>query len=239
MNKSTIAIINDSEVTAGSLPNNIISINAWDINWDDLSLDENYIILGGHMGSYDDQKFTYLQEEKEWLKYAINSNAKILGICLGSQLIADAMGGAAFLSKNIEFGFKNLEFLIDDSLFDDFKNTKVFSWHRDTFNIPPEATLIAKTEYPQIYSIKNSLALQFHPEIKLDLFENWYDSDLSKEELANYDVHSELNYLKRQLSTTRKKRCITFITNGFRLRIENRLYIIKQSFISFKNIILI
>ena len=196
MNKSTIAIINDSEVTAGSLPNNIISINAWDINWDDLSLDDNYIILGGHMGSYDDQKFTYLQEEKEWLKYAINSNAKILGICLGSQLIADAMGGAAFLSKNIEFGFKNLEFLIDDSLFDDFKNTKVFSWHRDTFNIPPEATLIAKTEYPQIYSIKNSLALQFHPEIKLDLFENWYDSDLSKQELANYDVHSELNYLK-------------------------------------------
>ncbi len=196
MNKSTIAIINDSEVTAGSLPNNIISINAWDIDWNDLSLDDNYIILGGHMGSYDDQKFTYLQEEKEWLKYAINSNAKILGICLGSQLIADAMGGAAFLSKNIEFGFKNLEFLIDDSLFDDFKNTKVFSWHRDTFNIPPEATLIAKTEYPQIYSIKNSLALQFHPEIKLDLFENWYDSDLSKEELANYDVHSELHYLK-------------------------------------------
>ena len=196
MNKSTIAIINDSEVTAGSLPNTIISINAWDINWDDLSLDDSYIILGGHMGSYDDQKFTYLQEEKEWLKYAINSNAKILGICLGSQLIADAMGGAAFLSKNIEFGFKNLEFLIDDSLFDDFKNTKVFSWHRDTFNIPPDATLIAKTEYPQIYSIKNSLALQFHPEIKLDLFENWYDSDLSKKELANYDVHSELNYLK-------------------------------------------
>ena len=196
MNKSTIAIINDSEVTAGSLPNSIISINAWDINWDDLSLDDNYIILGGHMGSYDDQKFTYLQEEKEWLKYAINSDAKILGICLGSQLIADAMGGAAFLSTNIEFGFKNLEFLIDDSLFDDFKNTKVFSWHRDTFNIPPEATLIAKTEYPQIYSIKNSLALQFHPEIKLDLFENWYDSDLSKEELANYDVYSELNYLK-------------------------------------------
>ena len=196
MNNKTITIINDSEVTAGSLPDNIISINAWDINWDDLSLDDNFIILGGHMGAYDDQKFTYLQEEKQWLKYAINANSKILGICLGSQLIADAMGGSAFLSKNIEFGFKNLEFLIDDSLFEDFKNTKVFSWHRDTFNIPPEATLIAKTEYPQIFSIKNSLALQFHPEIKLDLFENWYDSDLSKEELANYDVHSELNYLK-------------------------------------------
>ena len=195
MNK-TIAIVNDPDVTLGTLPSSIITINAWEADWKKFNLNDNYIILGGHMGSYDDQKFTYLQKEKEWLKYAINSNAKILGICLGSQLIADAMGGAAFLSKNIEFGFKNLEFLINDSLFDDFKNTKVFSWHRDTFNIPPEATLIAKTEYPQIYSIKNSLALQFHPEIKLDLFENWYDSDLSKEELVNYDVHSELNYLK-------------------------------------------
>ena len=45
MNKSTIAIINDSEVTAGSLPNNIISINAWDINWDEaFSLIESIIL---------------------------------------------------------------------------------------------------------------------------------------------------------------------------------------------------
>ena len=194
MNK-TIAIINDSEVTTGSLPNDIISINAWEVNWDLLSFDDSYIVLGGHMGSYDDEKFSYLQSEKLWLKKAINENTKILGICLGSQLIADAMGGKAYLSEKIEFGFKNLDFLIEDTLFEDFKNTKVFSWHRDTFDIPPGATLVAKTEFPQIYIIKNTTALQFHPEIKADLFKIWYDSDLSKQELESYDVQSEVQYL--------------------------------------------
>ena len=194
MNK-TIAIINDSEVTTGSLPNDIISINAWEVNWDLLSFDDSYIVLGGHMGSYDDEKFSYLQAEKKWLKKAINEDTKILGICLGSQLIADAMGGKAYLSEKIEFGFKNLDFLIEDTLFEDFKNTKVFSWHRDTFDIPPGATLVAKTEFPQIYIIKNTIALQFHPEIKTDLFKIWYDSDLSKQELESYDVQSEVQYL--------------------------------------------
>ena len=194
MNK-TIAIINDSEVTTGSLPNDIISINAWEVNWDLLSFDDSYIVLGGHMGSYDDEKFSYLQAEKLWLKKAINEDTKILGICLGSQLIADAMGGKAYLSEKIEFGFKNLDFLIEDTLFEDFRNTKVFSWHRDTFDIPPGATLVAKTEFPQIYIIKNTTALQFHPEIKTDLFKVWYDSDLSKQELESYDVQSEVRYL--------------------------------------------
>jgi len=209
MIKKTIAIVNDSEVTTGSLPEDIISINAWEVDWDALSLDDTYIILGGHMGSYDDKKFPYLQKEKQWLKQAINSNTKILGICLGSQLIADAMGGKAYLSEQIEFGFKDLNFIEEDSLFDDFKNSKVFSWHRDTFEIPPGATLVAKTIFPQIYKIKNTTALQFHPEIKLDLFEAWYDSELSKQELEGYDVKSEVQYLKDN-SEQQEKSMINF-----------------------------
>ena len=209
MIKKTIAIVNDSEVTTGSLPEDIISIYAWEVDWDALSLDDTYIILGGHMGSYDDKKFPYLQKEKQWLKKAINSNTKILGICLGSQLIADAMGGKAYLSEQIEFGFKDLNFIVEDSLFDDFKNSKVFSWHRDTFEIPPGATLVAKTIFPQIYKIKNTTALQFHPEIKLDLFEAWYDSELSKQELEGYDVKSEVQYLKDN-SEQQEKSMINF-----------------------------
>jgi GMP synthase-like glutamine amidotransferase len=211
MIKKTLAIVNDSEVTTGSLPEDITSINAWEIDWDALSLDDTYIILGGHMGSYDDKKFPYLQKEKQWLKKAINSDTKILGICLGSQLIADAMGGKAYLSEQIEFGFKDLNFIEEDSLFEDFKNSKVFSWHRDTFEIPPGATLVAKTNFPQIYKIKNTIALQFHPEIKLNLFEAWYDSELSKQELEFHDVISEVQYLKDN-SEQQEKSMINFYT---------------------------
>jgi GMP synthase-like glutamine amidotransferase len=226
MSNRTLAIVNDSEVTTGSLPKDITSINAWEIDWDALSLDDTYIILGGHMGSYDDKKFPYLQKEKQWLKKAINSDTKILGICLGSQLIADAMGGKAYLSEQIEFGFKDLNFIEEDSLFEDFKNSKVFSWHRDTFEIPPGATLVAKTNFPQIYKIKNTIALQFHPEIKLNLFETWYDSELSKQELECYDVKSEVQYLKDN-SQQQEKSMINFYTKWMNINLYNVINIIR------------
>ena len=107
MNK-TIAIVNDPDVTLGTLPSSIITINAWEADWKKFNLNDNYIILGGHMGAYEDEKYEYLKKEKNWIKYAVECNTKILGICLGAQLIADSTGGEAFLSKEIEFGLKDL-----------------------------------------------------------------------------------------------------------------------------------
>ena len=52
--KETIAIVNDSDVTLGSLENNNIkSLNAWELNWEEMTNSHDYIILGGHMGAYD------------------------------------------------------------------------------------------------------------------------------------------------------------------------------------------
>jgi len=192
----TFAIVNDPKVTLGSLPSEIELLNAWDINWSDLAENEDYIVLGGHMGAYDENEFEYLVSEKKWLNKIVNSGTKVLGICLGSQLIADSLGGKAYLSKNIEFGFKNLNFVNNQNLFDPFKSIKVFTWHRDTFDTPPNAKLIAKTDFPQIFTYKNSISLQFHPEINLDLFESWYSSQQSKDELTSFDVESERTYLK-------------------------------------------
>ena len=194
--KKTIAIINDPKVTLGSLSDNKIEKKyAWEVNWNSLSEDDQYIILGGHMGAYNVDAYPYLIKEKEWLNKTISVGTKVLGICLGAQLIADAMGGKAFLSDDIEFGFKKLNFHNNSELFTEYTKSKVFLWHRDTFSIPPTAEIIASTEFPQIFKIHNSFALQFHPEVTKDLFDDWYDSEISKKELSTYDVGTELNHL--------------------------------------------
>ena len=194
--KETIAIVNDPEVTLGSLENNNIkSVNAWEIEWGSMSSSYDYIILGGHMGAYDTEKHQYLISEKKWLSRSVDNGTKILGICLGSQLVADALDGEAYLSDKIEFGFKKLNFFRNDETFTDFKNIEVFTWHRDTFKIPSKAELIANTEFPQIYKIKNTVCIQFHPEVTVELFDKWYDSEVSKKDLKNYDVENTRNKL--------------------------------------------
>ena len=69
MNKTeTIAMINDPEVTLGHLEKrNIITLNAWEINWKDLDPHSNYILLGGHMGAYQSREYSYLKSEKKWI----------------------------------------------------------------------------------------------------------------------------------------------------------------------------
>jgi len=194
--KETIAIVNDPEVTLGSLENNYIkSVNAWEIEWGSMSSSYDYIILGGHMGAYDTDKHQYLLSEKEWLSRSVDNGTKILGICLGSQLVADALDGEAYLSDKIEFGFKKLKFIRNYEIFSDFRNSEVFTWHRDTFKIPSKAELIANTEFPQIYKIKNTVCIQFHPEVTVELFDKWYDSEVSKKDLKNYDVENTRNKL--------------------------------------------
>ena len=204
--KETLAIVNDPDVTLGSLENNNIkSLNAWELNWEKMSTDYDYIILGGHMGAYDIDKYEYLLSENKWLSRSVDEGTKILGICLGSQLVAESLDGKAFLSDEIEFGFKKLNFVRKDELFSDFQDTEVFTWHRDTFNIPTKAKLIADTDFPQIYKIKNTVSIQFHPEVTVELFDKWYDSEASKKELIKYDVELTRNKLINYESSMKQK----------------------------------
>ncbi len=129
------------------------------------------IILGGPMNIYEHQKFPWLEAEKKFIRESISAGKLVLGICLGAQLIADCLG--ARVSKNTykEIGWHPIQWLPEiahSKFFHDLPHPQVpFHWHGDTFEIPPGALPIAKSEAckNQAFEFNRRVAgLQFHLE---------------------------------------------------------------------------
>jgi GMP synthase-like glutamine amidotransferase len=136
------------------------------------------LVLGGYMNADDDATFPWLKAEKEFINQAISAAKKVIGICLGSQLIASASGAKVFAAKEKEIGFFPIEFsdeALSDYYFAHFtKFYTVFHWHGDTFKIPDKARRIASTETTEnqgFYLDKNVLAFQFHLEMNEEVIE--------------------------------------------------------------------
>ncbi|MBN1119044.1 MAG: amidotransferase [Bacteroidales bacterium] len=131
------------------------------------------VIMGGPMSVYEEDKYLFLSEEKKFIKEAIEKNKVVLGICLGAQLIAEALGSKVYSGPNKEIGWFPVEF-INKSIFNTAAST-VFHWHGDTFDIPDEAIHLAGSEgTPNQAFIYNNkvLALQFHIEVKQENIRN-------------------------------------------------------------------
>lgn len=133
------------------------------------------IVMGGPMGVYDDLKFPWLKKEKDFIRESIESGKVILGICLGAQLIADALGARVFKNKYREIGWFPIVRKIDandSDLAGVFPGTlEVFHWHGDTFEIPRGAELLASSEAcrNQGFVIDNRVVgLQFHLETTVE-----------------------------------------------------------------------
>lgn len=160
--------------------------------------DENYsmpvlseidalIVLGGYMNVNDEETFHWLVEEKQFIKQAIETEKKVIGICLGSQLITSALGKNVYKNTIKEIGFFPITFADDalkHSLFNHFTNPyTVFHWHGDTFDLPDNAKLIASTMgcKNQAYLIGNNvLGLQFHLEMNEILIEDMLANDANE-----------------------------------------------------------
>jgi len=134
----------------------------------------HYIFLGGPMSVNDQQEFPFLKQEKDLIKKAIKEKKKILGICLGAQLIA-ASGGAMVYRYIQETGWQTIDRLPaakDESVFSKFPNNfLVFQLHGETFNIPFGGRLLCsgKIVKNQAFSYKTALGLQFHLELTQDI----------------------------------------------------------------------
>ncbi|GAB3116370.1 glutamine amidotransferase [Novispirillum itersonii] len=136
------------------------------------------IVLGGPVGVGDTAAYPVLAEEIALLRTRIQAGAPTLGICLGAQLMAAALGARVAPTGRKEIGFSALT-LTDAGRYGPLRHldgVPVLHWHGDMFDIPDGAVRLASTPLcaNQAFAAgKNTLGLQFHPEADATRLEHW------------------------------------------------------------------
>lgn len=126
------------------------------------------IIMGGPMNVTDDASYPWLLEEKVFIRKVMLTKVPVLGICLGAQLIANALGSRIFTNKYKEIGWFPIELVNENCGLLPFpKRFPAFHWHEDTFDLPKGATCLMRSEGCENQGFiigENVIGLQFHLE---------------------------------------------------------------------------
>jgi GMP synthase (glutamine-hydrolysing) len=178
-------------LTREQIPFQILNINS-DIRLPKPDNLTHIVILGGPMNVYEEDRYSFLKVEDLFIKEIIKKRKRILGICLGAQLIAKALGAKVFKAPMKEIGWYDVSLTrigLRDPLFSDLPRTfPVFQWHEDTFEIPKAAKLVAtSTDVPhQAFRYgENVYGLQFHLEVTEEMIKDWvfaYGGELKRYE---------------------------------------------------------
>ncbi len=152
---------------------------------------DGLVVMGGPMGVYDADKYRHLAWEKKAIEHAVKNNLPVLGICLGAQLIAHALGARVYPSGTKEIGWYDLAPTAaaqEDPLFHHLKATeKVFQWHGDTFDLPDGAVHLAFSPLciNQAFRYGHKVyGLQFHLEVDSAMIEAWLEVPQNRSEIA-------------------------------------------------------
>lgn len=133
-----------------------------------------WVILGGPIGVADAASYPLIATEIELVRRRLAADRPTLGICLGAQVIAAALGTQVYPGPKKEIGWEPLT--VCESVLSPLEGQPVLHWHGDTFDLPEGCTRLASTDLcpNQAFAREHTLlALQFHIEVKAAEFENW------------------------------------------------------------------
>ena len=147
----------------------------------DVSAFDALIVMGGPMNIYEYAQYPWLRGEKALIRAAVDAGKRVLGICLGAQLLADVLGGRVTRNADSEIGWFPLDLSAAgraSPLFADLPETFTgFHWHGDTYALPPGALCLATSAAcaQQAFALgKRVLGLQFHLEVTRSNAEEWF-----------------------------------------------------------------
>ena len=157
------------------------------------------LVLGANESANDPHP--YLLNEQKLIKKFVKQKIPVLGICLGSQLIAKTFGGQVFTGSKKEIGFyTDIEIDTNSRLFSGIDSPMtVFHWHGDTFTLPENSIRLAhsKNYENQAFQLKSAVGLQFHLEVDKTTVNLWLDKSEDNIKKLSYinpeDIRQEIN----------------------------------------------
>jgi GMP synthase (glutamine-hydrolysing) len=163
------------------------------------------VVLGGEMGAYETDAYPFLLTERALVRARLDAERPTLGVCLGAQVMAGALGERVYKGNTTQIGFRRVEPTDAGatSPVRHFAGVPVAQWHGDTFDLPERATRLAtSSDYSnEAFAIDEwALAVQFHPEVTDEMHERWLvdgttslaeqnlDADALRNERARYSA---------------------------------------------------
>ena len=136
------------------------------------------VVLGGPIGAYEEHLYPFLEQELRHIRQRLEQGKPVLGICLGAQLMARALGADVAPMGVKEIGYAPLSVTANaqSALLSPLDNLPVLHWHGDRFAIPDGATHLARSslcDNQAFMAGPHALAFQFHPEVSAVALEGW------------------------------------------------------------------
>ena len=175
------------------------------VRWPPLDDVDGLVVMGGPMGVSEQDRYPFLTRELELLRQAIRAGRPVLGVCLGAQLLAAALGAAVTRNPQKEIGWYSLireSGAEGDPLFEPFGSTEtVFQWHGDTFALPKGAVRLASSPLCREQAFRygdNVYGLQFHLEMTQAMIRAWMRTPENRAELSSLEGMIDPSAIRRQ-----------------------------------------